>query len=71
MDDPLLEVAQAEEHEAGRTDGCGGGGARGLLPAETLVPHCPAVALYGKMLSDSVLAAWWKRWGGRCGGSTA
>eukprot|EP00974_Lingulodinium_polyedra_P074011 7169481-Lingulodinium_polyedra.AAC.1 len=23
------------------------------------------------MLSDSVLTAWWKRWGGRGGGSTA
>eukprot|EP00974_Lingulodinium_polyedra_P085994 8327150-Lingulodinium_polyedra.AAC.1 len=52
-DDPLLEVAQPEGHGAGRADGRSGGRARGLLPAETLVPHCPAVALYGKVLSDS------------------
>eukprot|EP00974_Lingulodinium_polyedra_P099035 9597729-Lingulodinium_polyedra.AAC.1 len=42
-------------------------GARGLEPASTLVPPCPGVALYGKLLSDSVLCAWWDRWAGKQG----
>eukprot|EP00974_Lingulodinium_polyedra_P100333 9718355-Lingulodinium_polyedra.AAC.1 len=40
-------------------------GIRGLEAAHTAVPTCPAVALYGKALSDSVLHAWWDRWAGR------
>eukprot|EP00974_Lingulodinium_polyedra_P026480 2555529-Lingulodinium_polyedra.AAC.1 len=40
-------------------------GIRGLEAAQTAVPDCPAVALYGKALSDSVLHAWWDRWAGR------
>eukprot|EP00974_Lingulodinium_polyedra_P068301 6614086-Lingulodinium_polyedra.AAC.1 len=41
-DDPLLEVARPEADEAHLDGGDRGGGAFGLLPAETLVPHCPA-----------------------------
>eukprot|EP00974_Lingulodinium_polyedra_P046453 4450279-Lingulodinium_polyedra.AAC.1 len=63
-EDPLNEVALPDPPEERLPDDGNAGGAFGLRHAETLVPLCPAVAFYGKALSDSLLA-WWERWAGK------
>eukprot|EP00974_Lingulodinium_polyedra_P054574 5249076-Lingulodinium_polyedra.AAC.1 len=59
-----MEVARDKEKSGDEARG-EDKGFQGLPPAATEIPPCPAVALYGRVMMHSALAAWWSRWAGR------